>query len=271
MSATIELGAALVMGLMGTVHCVGMCGGIASVLSAGPQGASPRGASPQASCRSPAASAAGAIATNLGRLGTYTLLGALAGALGGAFRGAIPLAALGTGARIATALVLVVVGLQLAGVGKGLSRVSALGGPLFAWVRRLLAAPAAPSLGASYLRGMGWGLLPCGLVYGAAALAVVAGDPVSGALTMLAFGAGTLPSMLAVGAFASSFVRLVKSARLRATAGVLVAASGAVHLAIAVLQAGALPAAPPAGGEERPCCASRAAEGEAVDTAERAR
>jgi sulfite exporter TauE/SafE len=252
MSATIELGAALVMGLMGTVHCVGMCGGIASVLSAGPQD----------SCRSPSATASGAIATNLGRLGTYALLGALAGALGGAFRGAIPLAALGTGARVATALVLVVVGLQLAGVGKGLSRISSLGRPLFARVRSLLAAPATASLGASLLRGMGWGLLPCGLVYGAAALAVVAGDSVSGALTMLAFGAGTLPSMLAVGAFASSFVRLVKSERLRATAGILVAASGAVHLAIAVLQVGALPHVPPAGSEERPCCASRALEGE---------
>jgi uncharacterized protein len=257
MSVAIELGAALVMGLMGTVHCVGMCGGIASVLGAGPQG----------SCRSPSASAAGVIVTNLGRLGTYAMLGALAGALGGAFRGAIPLGALGTGARVATALVLVVVGLQLAGVGKGLSRVSSLGGPLFTRVRRLLAAPAVPSLGASLLRGMGWGLLPCGLVYGAAALAIVAGDPVSGALTMLAFGAGTLPSMLAVGAFASSFVRLVKSERLRATAGILVAASGAVHLAIAVLQAGALPAAPPAGGEERPCCASRASDGETATAA----
>lgn len=271
MSAAIELGAALVMGLMGTVHCVGMCGGIASVLSAGPQGAGSKRGEPQGSCRSPGASAAGAIATNLGRVGTYTLLGALAGALGGAFRGAIPLGALGTGARVATALVLVVVGLQLAGVGKGLSRISSLGGPLFARVRSLLAAPAVPSLGASLLRGMGWGLLPCGLVYGAAALAVVAGDPLSGALTMLAFGAGTLPSMLAVGAFASGFVRLVKSTKLRATAGVLVAASGAVHLAIAVVQAGALPAAPPVGGEERPCCASRAAEGEVVEGAQGAR
>lgn len=244
MSGAVELGAALAMGLMGSVHCVGMCGGIASVLGAGPSRSCPAGARHR-----------GALATNVGRLTTYALLGALAGALGGAFRSVIPFGAIGTGARVATAVVLVAVGLHLAGVGRGLGRLEALGRPLFDRVRPLLSASGRPGVVAGYARGMGWGLLPCGLVYGAVALALVTGSAQGGALTMAAFGIGTLPAMLAVGVFASGFVRLVQSPRLRASAGVLVALSGATHLALAVAQAGALPElSPQASTEARPCC-----------------
>lgn len=253
MSATVELGAALAMGLMGSVHCVGMCGGIASVLSSSPAprcGPAPRGYG-------------GSLAVNGGRLTTYAALGGLAGALGGAFRDALPLGAIGTGARVATAIVLLAVGLHLAGVGKGLSGLEALTRPIFSRLRPLLAAPSQAGALPIYARGLGWGLLPCGLVYGAVALAMMTGEALYGALTMIAFGLGTLPAMLAVGVFASGFVRLVQSPKLRATAGLLVALSGVVHLAMAARSTGAFPdfisplAADGSLSDERPCCASR--------------
>jgi sulfite exporter TauE/SafE len=49
---------------------------------------------------------------------------------------------------------------------------------------------------ARWVTGMLWGLVPCSLVYGVLALALLSGDPIVGALLMLAMGLGTLPSLL---------------------------------------------------------------------------
>lgn len=156
------LTAALLAGLLGSVHCIGMCGAFA------------------ASCTR---ARGGLAAWHLGRILTYTGLGAAAGALGSLIPG--PPWVPGTVA----ALLLVWFALALAGLvpeprllPPALSRAGSR-------------AAATPRAGAQFLFGLVNGLLPCGLVYSALALAIAADRPVAGALAMLAFGVGTLPAL----------------------------------------------------------------------------
>ena len=83
--------------------------------------------------------------------------------------------------------------------------------------------------------GMVWGWLPCGLVYSALALAVASGGPVQGALVMLLFGLGTLPSMLAAGLLTAR-VRSLTRPGLRVAAGVLVLLLGVGSLGTLALR-----------------------------------
>jgi sulfite exporter TauE/SafE len=128
--------------------------------------------------------------------------------------------------QIATSLLLVLVGLHIAGAGGLLAGLESLGAPLWRRVQpraaRLL--PGRSPL-QSYAAGLAWGWLPCAMVYAALATAAVAGSPLRGAAAMAAFGLGTLPFLLAAGWFA---------ARLRAwrvAIGGAVLASGAFGLA----------------------------------------
>jgi sulfite exporter TauE/SafE len=72
----------------------------------------------------------------------------------------------------------------------------------------------------AFVFGMIWGWLPCGLVYAAVGLATTAGDEYRGALTMLAFGIGTLPAVVGVGLMTSLMVRLSGMKKFRQAAGI---------------------------------------------------
>ncbi len=71
----------------------------------------------------------------------------------------------------------------------------------------------------AYLFGLVWGWLPCGLVYAALALAATAGDITKSALTMLAFGLGTLPAVIGVGITTQLLTRLSKMQRFKQSIG----------------------------------------------------
>jgi uncharacterized protein len=241
----IELGAALAMGLMGSVHCVTMCGGLAGVLSSG---------------HAPGRAAKGFITTHAGRLTTYAILGALAGAVGSAAHSVLPIEAVQLGARVLVAATLLAVGLYLIGIFRGLGRIELLGGRLLKPVRNALGKASSATSAASYVRGAVWGLIPCGLVYGAVGLAIAtsatAQHPImNGALTLLLFGLGTLPALFLVTGFAKTLSHWMRHARIRAAAGVLVCLSGAVQLTLAAVEVGAFDWPSIAG--EKPCCARR--------------
>jgi sulfite exporter TauE/SafE len=87
------------------------------------------------------------------------------------------------------------------------------------------------SLAQSYAAGAVWGWLPCGLVYGALALAAASGDPLRGALGMAAFGLGTLPWLLAAGALAARLRAWLSARAFRLAAGGIVLGFGALGLA----------------------------------------
>jgi len=223
MQASLPIAMAL-LGAASGVHCVGMCGGIVTAFSVQPKTIT--FGKPESQWRRQ-------LLFNLGRISSYAVAGALAGALGSS--GALAAGALPaqTALLVVANAALVLVGLQLAGRGAGLARLEALGAPLW----RRIQPRAAALLGAHHpagilAAGLLWGLLPCGLVYGALLLAAAASaSPVEGAVAMLAFGAGTAPNLIAAG-LAASRVRGWFSRRwVRAGAGTAVLAFGLYGLA----------------------------------------
>lgn len=171
-----ELWTAFLLGLVGSLHCAGMCGPLALAL-------------PQAG-RSASGFFVGRLAYNLGRLATYCGLGLLFGLLGKS----LALAGIQRWVSIALGVALL--------AGLFASRKLALWRPVNALVEQLKSRMGAllrrRSLDALLVLGLLNGLLPCGLVYVACAGATATGDLFIGALYMLAFGAGTVPMMLAI-------------------------------------------------------------------------
>jgi hypothetical protein len=201
-------------GLASGLHCVGMCGGIVTAFDCGR--VIPIHTKTDWGRR---------IAFNLGRISTYAAAGAVAGTLSAAAYASGVLPAQET-LQVAANGMLVLVGLYLAGAGRLLSRLEALGMPLWRLLQplaaRLLPARTLPQ---AYAAGLAWGALPCAMVYAALAGAMLAGSAARGALAMTAFGLGTLPFLLAAGWLA---------ARLRAwriAAGAVVLGFGTYGLA----------------------------------------
>ena len=204
----------LAAGLASGVHCVAMCGGIVSAFDG--RRVVPIKARSDWQRR---------IAFNFGRISTYALAGAAAGTLGAAAYASGVLPAQET-LQVAANVMLVLVGLHLAGAGRLLSRLESVGAPLW---RRLqpMAARLLPArtLAQSCAAGMVWGWLPCAMVYAALATATFSGSAARGALAMAAFGFGTLPFLLAAGWLAS------RLRAWRAFAGALVLGFGVYGLA----------------------------------------
>lgn len=175
-----SLFSAFLLGLAGSLHCIGMCGPIAISL-------------PRRPGQSRSAFLQGRILYNIGRSITYAVMGALFGLLGQSIR----LAGFQQGLSIACGAVIL---LYLA------ARYLRWGhGALDAWLARLVAPlqhAIAQRLGGGARRnllviGVLNGFLPCGLVYVALAGAIATGSAVDGAAFMLFFGLGTAPLMLA--------------------------------------------------------------------------
>ncbi|MDB4998279.1 MAG: hypothetical protein JWM74_5711 [Myxococcaceae bacterium] len=219
-----NLAAALLLGIVGAPHCVAMCGGMVALAQA--PVAVPSAARVHLPIVAAARDATLIGAQSAGRLLTYASGGAIVGALGSiaatsSVRSAQSILEVVSGAvMIATALL-------VAGTLPAGASIERLGVPV--WKRleplalRLL--PLRTTRDA-LLFGAVWGFLPCGLVYSALALAAGAGSLGAGAATMLAFGAGTLPALLAMGAIAGAVRRLARHPAARVCAVILLATFG---------------------------------------------
>lgn len=176
--------AAFTLALLGGLHCAGMCGGFVGALQVN---------------RSRDASAARlAAGYHAGRITSYTAAGALVGTLGGALYAAdvLPVQIV---LLVAGSLMLLAIGGALFGRAAWLKRIEPLGLGVWKLVGPLARRVYPPRSGRqALLAGLAWGWIPCGMVYAALPLALVAGGPWQGAGVMLAFGLGTLPNMLAV-------------------------------------------------------------------------
>jgi sulfite exporter TauE/SafE len=205
------------VGLLGGVHCLGMCGSIVGILT---------GQLPKDGARWPFH-----LAYNSGRIASYTVAGVLVGAIGQAgmlFRDAVPVQHL---LFALSSLMLIALGLYLAGIWSMVRRIEQLGNVLWQRIQPLtrFVFPITSPLRALLL-GMLWGWLPCGLVYSVLVTALASGHPQSGALIMLAFGLGTLPNLLVIGLFWERCRRWVQSPRVRLFAGLIVMAFGVYGL-----------------------------------------
>jgi sulfite exporter TauE/SafE len=209
----LSLVSAFLAGLLGGVHCAGMCGGLVSAFALGLPGGR-RALGLQLAC-------------NLGRVATYVSLGAFAGAAGAGtllFARALPAQ---TVLFAAANLMLLALGLYLAGLFSRFAEVERLGQGLWRRAQPLLARVLPiDSTAKALAAGVLWGFLPCGLVYSAVVLALASASIERGALMMAAFGAGTLPNLLGMGLLARKLQPFLQDRRVRVAAGIAIAGFG---------------------------------------------
>jgi sulfite exporter TauE/SafE len=172
------------------------------------------------------------LAFNGGRIASYALAGAVAGALGSLAHTAGPWLALQLALFALANAVMMLLGLYVAGWGRGVLKLEAAGAHVWRAVepfaRRLLPIDSTPR---AFGAGLAWGWVPCGLVYSILVLAAASASALSGALVMVAFGFGTLPTLLASGFAAQALWRLRRIAWVRRGAGLAIIALGVVGLA----------------------------------------
>ena len=216
---------AFMIGLAGAGHCMGMCGGIASLLSMGVTHNKPSLTIP--------------LFYNFGRLVSYALIGAV---VGGAISGLSELSGLTQSLawlRFVAAIFMILVALYIAKWWHGLLIVEKLGQHIWKFIspvgKRLL--PLKHPFHA-FPFGFIWGWLPCGLVYSALTWSAVSGGALNGGLIMLAFGLGTLPSMLAIGYGSRHFKNIQKSFIFRNISALLLIIYGVYTAAGALIMLG---------------------------------
>lgn len=196
--------AVVTAGLVGGVHCVGMCGGISSLLSRTPEADFSNNNKVISIHSQSKTLGVDGVSVNYyrhqillqsGRLLTYMLIGALfggVGAVGMQFKPYLPVQKI---LFIFGNLALVVLGLHLLGLTFAATVLKKISGPILQLVHMLMPAI---DYGRKYpfLMGMSWGCLPCGLLYGVAPFALLSGDAFSGAILMFLFGLAALPHLL---------------------------------------------------------------------------
>ncbi|PHV09154.1 cytochrome biogenesis protein [Janthinobacterium sp. BJB412] len=232
------------VGLAGSVHCVGMCGGIVGALSAASR-PKPRPhpviaiALAQPAATAPAAAQPVALAERLarvlayngGRIGSYMLAGALAGGVAGGAQSLARMAGVQIGFYWLANLMLVALGLYLMDAWRGLARLEAAGQVVWRRVQPLLK-PLLPMDSAAKALALGglWGWLPCGMVYSVLLTAMLSGSAASGAAVMLAFGLGTLPMLLSLGLLGARLREVLQRRAVRVGCGLLVLGFGLLGL-----------------------------------------
>lgn len=226
---------AFLIGLLGGVHCVTMCGGIVGALNLAPRRVIPLQVQGNAALTATSLSG-GAMPLHLaysgGRIASYAVAGALVGGVGGVAALAESMLPVQMLLGVAANVLLVALGLYLAGFGALIARLERAGSSLWRRVapfgRRFLPAD---TPGRAFAVGAVWGWLPCGLVYSVLATALMSGGAAQGGAVMLAFGLGTLPNLVAAGVAAQRMRALLARPLARRTAGALVAGLGVLGLA----------------------------------------
>ena len=213
----LSLASAFLVGLLGGGHCAGMCGGIVGAVSLSLPGSRPR--------------IGFLLAYNLGRIASYGAAGLLAGAIGASsffLDHVLPVE------RVLYALasvMLILLGLYLAGIWRGVVVLETVGGKLWRqvqpWSKRFLPVRTLPQ---ALALGSIWGWLPCGLVYSVVVAALATGSPWHGGALMLAFGLGTLPALLAMGMAAVRMRAVLRHVWVRRLSGLVVIGFGLLGL-----------------------------------------
>ncbi|TRX57514.1 sulfite exporter TauE/SafE family protein [Thalassomonas sp. M1454] len=216
----IDFISAFLIGVAGAGHCVAMCGGITSMLTANIN-------SPQKS------NLPLILSYNFGRILSYTIAGAIAGLTGS-------LAAQSIGVhiswlRLIAAIFLILLGLYIGKWAFILNRIEGIGQYLWRYLQPLSKRfiPVKNPTQALLL-GAVWGWLPCGLVYSTLTWSMASATWYNGALIMFAFGLGTLPALLTLASGFSFITNLLKSQNTRNVTAVLLISYGLYSLVIAL-------------------------------------
>lgn len=251
-----------VVGLAGSIHCAGMCGGIVTAMSAAARPrdavrasattvhdgmapahaampvrrAIPIAVATAAHPRSHAGALPQVLAYNAGRISSYMLAGALAGGLAGGARNMATVAGVQMGFYWLANLMLVALGLYLMNAWRGLAILEQGGRVLWQRAQPVIG-PAMKTLmpadtaAKSFALGALWGWLPCGMVYSALTTAMLSSSATNGAAMMLAFGLGTLPMLTSLGLVGARVQQAMQRRSMRIACGLLVLAFGVIGLA----------------------------------------
>lgn len=207
--------AALLLGLMSSAHCIVMCGGVVSILGANIPMHHNQGFTRVSYL----------LGYNIGRIFSYALAGALLGFSFGFFalKSHIAFHLLHTISGIMLVLLGCYIGQwfnaisAIEGIGKGLWRfVSPQANKFIPFKTPLASLPF----------GFVWGWLPCGLVYSTLTWSAASGSALQGALIMLGFGLGTLPTMFAIGYFSSAIKSFIQNKYIRQLSAFIICAYG---------------------------------------------
>jgi sulfite exporter TauE/SafE len=215
--------------LLGSAHCVGMCGPYVAMCTAQ---FVPR-------ARTPLARLGLRLLFNMGRIVTYCLIGLSVGAFGEIALAVAQRLGLTGIIALAAGIAAAVCGASMIGWVQDPTGFLVRGG-VARWlsVARAQLKGAPPSV-APVLLGALQGLLPCALVYAAASRAALAGSPALGALTMGVFGLGTVPAIFTLTVVPQTLLRRVKAQRL---AGVLLVILGVLLMLRGLASFGVVPA-----------------------------
>jgi uncharacterized protein len=212
-----SLMSAFLVGLLGGGHCVGMCGGIVSAVSM--------------HLAQKKSNVPFLLAYNAGRILSYTLAGLIAGLVGASsffLQHVLPIQHILYGI---SSLMLIALGLYLAGIWHGVTYLESSGKAIWKTLQPY-SKPYIPvqNFKQAFLLGSLWGWLPCGLVYSVLIAAIATGNAISGGLLMLAFGLGTLPTLLIIGMAAVRLKTVLQNIWVRRVSGLLVLGFGLVGL-----------------------------------------
>lgn len=215
----LALAGALLLGIGGSTHCFGMCGGIGAALGVAAQNKR----------------VLMAFSYNFGRIFSYALLGAIFGGavqwFGAATSPFVP--AIGLWLRAAAGLMIIAMGLYIGGWWFGLTRLEQLGAPIWKKIQPFTAKLLPPrTLPAAWSLGILWGFLPCGLIYSTLSWAAARGNAIESAQLMAVFGLGTLPAMAAVTLGGEQLRVHFQKPLVRKCAGVFLIAIGVLTIAV---------------------------------------
>lgn len=218
---TSHLISALVMGLLGSGHCLAMCGGVASSLTL--------------AVKDKAQIKRYTLLYNLGRVLSYCIAGALAAGISQQF--ASQSTTFSYALSILSGVFMILVGLYIMRLTFSLNWIESFG-KVAIWQhlvklnKRLLPINTKTK---ALAYGMLWGWLPCGLVYSALLFAVSTQSAVQGATFMLLFAIGTLPAMVGLAFAAEKFKQILNHTMMRMVFGNIFIFYGLYLLIIALL------------------------------------
>ena len=192
------------IGLFSSVHCLAMCGGLCGVFAQ----------------KNPNVKAI--LLINTGRILTYTILGFIVAGFVQGLVLQIPIAVIGFWIRSFLGLILIFLGIRIL---FNKSNLHSFLSNNYVWQKaksKLHSLNNNASFLAQVTKGLIWGLIPCGLLYGVLIAAASTQNAINGGLFMLAFGIGTLPSMMVAIGVMKKFQRKLHSNNLRFGAGVFI-------------------------------------------------
>lgn len=198
-------------------HCLGMCGGIVAIYSARqPALATANGARPSVLTR-----IANFVPLHLGRILTYTFFGALVGFAGSLLDQFGGLMDAQGALSIIVGAIMLLLALSLLGVLPSIESVIASATQGASPMKRMRGLLGKQNVWATFALGVLWGFLPCGLVLAMLAIAANTQTIWGGALTMFAFGLGTIPTLLGFG-LAANMISPQLRGRLQSVAALLI-------------------------------------------------